>query len=603
MRVFKLFSFEKEELLVLKRCLALLRAYKKDIIIVFFLIISIMIINLVIPLVSKHLMDNGLIKKDFLVVLKMALLGFGLYLIQQGVGFLETRYIVYINTMLKYSLNRIAFKKTFSVKMDFFVKTNIVELLQNINMDVNSIASIADRSSFFILSQIFKMIGGLIGLVLIDWRLTLVVLLIIPLRYKLIKYLTIKNKQYFEKMIKDYGNYGGWFSDTLLGIKEIRILGTQRIKMREFNHKQRKLIKANIMLRLLDRLNQTSEFIGDNFLRNLIYVLGAYLIIDTQLSVGGLFAFVTYSSYVTAPIGAIMNLGYSFSSIIPSAKRFFAFLDTADEGAGIVKPIRLDPKQVQGKLELQSVCFSYNGKDTALENINLVIEPGEKVAFIGLNGSGKTTLIKLLLGFYQPTEGKILLDGRDIQKLSISDYRKNVAIVYQDFYLFDTSVRKNIDPFSRLTADEITKVAEDSLALEFIEGLPDGFESRIGKNGSLISGGQRQKVAMARAIAKSAKILILDEATSNYDYESEHQVNQMVQSRLKKQTVVIITHKPDVLREVNRVFVLDKGRLIDFGKHEELYQRNLFYRQMVKEEQEKSGGSEHGKVKYSHSGS
>jgi ATP-binding cassette subfamily B protein len=236
---------------------------------------------------------------------------------------------------------------------------------------------------------------------------------------------------------------------------------------------------------------------------------------------------------------------------------------------------------VRGNIRFEEVSFSYPNGEPVLKNINLEIQPGEKIAVIGANGSGKTTIINLLLRFYTPGGGRILLDGMEINELNLRDYRRLISVVSQDLYLFNATVTENITLFSPMPDFKVYQAAQASRAHEFIAAMPRQYASGIGPNGAGLSGGERQKIAMARAFARDSQILVLDEATSNYDFESENQVNELFKTGFENKTVIMITHRPDVLKQVGRIIVLEKGCIADIGTHEELYRRSPFYQEML----------------------
>lgn len=246
----------------------------------------------------------------------------------------------------------------------------------------------------------------------------------------------------------------------------------------------------------------------------------------------------------------------------------------------ITSVARVDKSLVRGNIRFEDVEFSYNNGEPVLKKINLEIKAGEKVALIGANGSGKTTIINLLLRFYTPG-GRILLDGMDINELNLRDYRRLISVVSQDLYLFNTTIKENITLFAPMPEFKVYRAAKESRAHDFIKEMPKQYESEIGRNGAGLSGGERQKIAMARAFARDSKILALDEATSNYDVESENRVHELLKTGFEDRTVIMITHRPEVLKQVDRIIVLEKGSIADIGTHEELSGRNSLYQEML----------------------
>lgn len=574
---------ENKELYI--RLFKLLKPYFKKISLIFACIIVSAGINMLIPLLSKQIMDNGLLVKNFNVVVKFSLITMAIVLIEQAIGLLETKYFSYVNSIFQYSLLKMAFKHLQKLKLSYFNNTNFSEIMGNIGMDVGNISRICDKGTFIIISQVFRIIGGLIGLLIIDWKLTLIVLFVAPVRYFIVNFLAKKRKDMFEEFMEYNRDFSSWYGDTISGMKEIKLCGLDRIKTGEFIKKQRKIVKMNIKMAFLDKFNEYSESVVFQGISSALYILGAYMAFRNDLTIGGLFAFLTYSSYVIGPISAILNIGYNFSNIIPSTKRFFEFLDMETEG-GINRGnhVRLADNQVRGDIRFEDVSFSYKEEEKILNKINLNINAGEKIAIIGANGSGKSTLINLLLRFYKPQEGKILIDGIDINNIRLRDYRSLISVVSQDLYLFNTTIENNISTGSKADSSIISKAAVRSGAFDFIKDMPLKYKSEVGRNGSRLSGGQRQKIAMARAFARHSKILILDEATANYDVESETYVNKMLTTEFKDSTVLVISHKPDILTKVDKIWMVHEGNIQEYISFGDLKNNSTVYKELLVEE-------------------
>ena len=561
----------KEDRALLKRMVGMLRPYAKKIAAVLACILASTGITMVFPQLSKQIMDDGLIGKDFTLVVKLSAAALVLVLLNQLIGLLETKYYAYINSIFQYSLLKKAFKHILRIRLHYFSNANFAEIMNNVTTDAANISRICDKGTFIIVSQAFRIAGGVTGLLIIDWRLTLLVLLICPAKYLLVKYLAVKRKRLFEEILEYNRDFSAWYGDTIVGVKEIKLWGIDRIKTGEFIKKQRNIVKTNIKLSYLDKFNEYSETVLYQIITNVLYILGAYMILRNDLSIGGLFAFITYSTYVTIPISAIINIGYTFSNVMPSAKRFFDFLDMETEiEKNTANPVWIGKGQIKGNIKFDKVSFSYDKDGWGVRDLTFEINAGEKVAIVGANGSGKSTLINLLLRFYKPEGGRILIDGTDINRIRLRDYRSLFSVVCQDLYLFSASIEENIAAGPKRDELHIRRAAENSGASGFIEELPMKFKTDAGRNGSRLSGGQRQKIAVARAFAKEAEIFIFDEATSNYDNESENYLNSLLCRGLENKTVFIISHNPDILKNVDKILLLQNGGLVEYDNYSEM---------------------------------
>jgi len=480
---------------------------------------------------------------------------------------------------MKFELSKKAFKHTLKLKMQYFNGTNFAEIINNINMDVASIGMLTERSTFYIVSSIFRIFGGIIGLLIIDRRLALLVLMIIPIRYWIVSFLAKAGKRMQGELIKYNSEFSSWYGDNIQGIKEIKLWGLETLKTGEFIKKQKNIVKGNIKLIIFDKVNELSESLFYQIIISILYIIGACMIFQNSFTLGGLTAFITYSAYVTAPISAILNIGYGFSRVIPSAKRLFNFLNMECEDCGQAGIAASDKSKISGSIKFENVSFCYNPGEYILKNVSFKIDAGEKVAIIGLNGSGKSTVINLILRFIVPTEGRILIGDTDISNIRLKDYRQLLSVVCQDVYLFNTSIKNNIDlKRQKNSIYKCEEAAKKCGAHEFIRNTPDGYNSIVGRNGANLSGGQRQKIALARTLIEDSKIVILDEATSNCDAESENYLSNSLEELYSDKTVIIITHKTEILKKMDRILLIDKGVLADLGTHEELIGRSILYR-------------------------
>ena len=421
----------------------------------------------------------------------------------------------------------------------------------------------------------FSMVGGIIGLFILDYRMTLMVLLFIPVKAVIMKHFAKKRKRIMDEFITESEKYAGWFGDTVGGVREVKLFGILENKRAEFADRQLSVINKQKKMNMLAQWNGITDNIIVHLLTSLIYIIGANLVFDMQLSVGSVFAFITYSAYVTGPISAILNIGYLLSGIIPSAKRYYEFMALEEEKEN--EESMTEP--CFGDLELQNLSFSYEKDKAVLSDVNISFPKGSKTVLIGRNGSGKSTLISLLLQLYQPTSGKITLCGTDISELVLKDYRNMVSVVSQDIYLFNSSIRDNICMYKDIDDKFIMEACKDSGLADFISEV--SLDYVVGQNGAMLSGGQKQKIALARALVHNSPVIIFDEATSNTDVYSEHQINGLLHTKLKEKMVIIITHKQEILKEADQIIMLKDGAVVGSGVYDDLSKDNLEFKNML----------------------
>lgn len=539
----------------LYKLLGILNRFKMNILTIICCLLLSTGLNLCIPLISRSIMDEGLIGRNQRKLLQLVMISLGIYLFIAFIDMIKEKKRIDISAKIQFQLSERAFIHLMKMKISYFDNTNYAELLNNINLDINKISSIADNGFFYIITQIFGMFGGFIGLFIIDYRMTFLVLAFLPLKYVFMKWLTGKQKQRTEIFIKSNQAYAKWFGETVGGIKEIRLFNIMDEKKEEFKNRQKQLISSQKAVNMLGQWNQTIDLLMVEILSSFLYVVGADLMFQFRLTLGSVFAFITYSVYVTGPITTIMNMGYLISGIIPSAKRFFGFMELQEEEAGDVKE-----DITFHELSLKNVFFRYDNKDEfLLKNVNLSFSKGSKTAIIGKNGAGKSRLAELLTRMYIPQKGKIYLDELEISEIDLCTYRNLISIVGQQIYLFNDSIRNNICLYREIDEDVIIAVCRECGLEEFIREV--SLDYMIGYNGAFLSGGQKQKIALARTIICNKDIFIFDEVTSSVDSISEMQIKALFKERLKDKTVIMITHKTELLREMEKFVLLEDGEV------------------------------------------
>ncbi len=540
-----------------RRLIALISNYKKTIAVIMICLFFSTGLNLCVPLLSSSIMDDGFIGGNKTLLIQLVLCSFAVYMIYAAINLLKEKMRIDISAKIQYFLSERSFLHLMKMNVSFFSNRNYAEIFDNINVDIGNITSIADESVFFVFTQAFSMTGGIIGLFILDYRMTILVLLFIPIKCIIMRYFAKRRKQLIDKFIHDNQKYAGWFGDTVGGIREVKLFGIFNDKHKEFSDKQMQVINSKKKVHMLGQWNSTIDTILVRVLTTLIYIVGANMVFNMQLSVGNVFAFITYSAYVTGPISAILNIGYLLSGIIPSTKRYYEFMELEEEndnGDAVVLP-------QYGDVELQNVSFSYDKEKIVLKDISLLIPQGSKIAFIGKNGSGKSTIIDLLLRMYEPTEGKILLSGSNIADMELGKYRNMISVVSQDIYMFNDTIRNNICLYKQVEDNKILEMCEDSGLKDFISEV--SLDYQVGQNGTKLSGGQKQKVALARALLYDRPIVIFDEATSSTDEYSEQQINSLLHTKLIDKTVIVVTHRTNILNEMDQIVELDDGRVCE----------------------------------------
>lgn len=558
-----------------RKLLALLKDYTKIISIIFGCLLISTVLNLCVPLLSRRIMDDGFIGGNKELLIKLVLCSLMVYLVISVIDIIKEKNRINISAKIQYSLSEQAFSHLMKMKASYFNNKNYAEILNNINVDIGNMTSIADEGVFFVVTQAFSMTGGVIGLFILNWRMTILVLLFIPIKYVVMKKFAKQRKKVMDDFINDSQKYARWFGDTIGGVREVKLFGILNYKHAEFSQKQSKVVERQKKLNILSQWNNIIDTTLVQILVTVIYIIGANLVFKFQLSVGSVFAFITYSAYVTGPISAILNIGYLLSGIIPSTKRYYEFMNLQEETdkGKLIKP-------EFGNLKLEEVFFSYETDKPILTDVNIEIPKGSKTVLIGKNGSGKSTIINLLTRMYEPTAGQIKLKGVNIFEITLESYRNMISVVSQQIYLFNDTIRNNICIYKKVSDEVIETACKDSGLEDFLKEV--SLDYVVGQNGAMLSGGQKQKIALARALVHDKPIIIFDEVTSNTDVYSEHQINGLLHTRLKERTVIIITHKQEILQDVDQIVMLKDGAVVGTGKYDDLVINNAEFKDMLR---------------------
>jgi ATP-binding cassette subfamily B protein len=438
---------------------------------------------------------------------------------------------------------------------------------------------------------LIQFLGGLVVLAFIDWRLLSCALVLVPGVYYSDLIWNRRIRPLFRDVRKKRQDIDSQTTEVFGGMRVVRAFGRQKSESARFMGENHFMVRLELYVWWLSRLIELLwEFVLPMASVALL-LYGGMEVIDGRLSLGDLMMFLVYLAMLLGPLAA---LGVSVTELQNHLSGFDRILDLLTEPLEMAacRGTRvLSKKAVQGRITLKGVSFAYPATERlVLRDTNLEVQPGETIALVGRSGAGKTTLCNLIARFYDPSHGTIALDGLDLREVDIASYRKLLGIVEQDVFLFDGTVSENIAYGDRLaTRDAVMQAARAANAVEFIDQLPAGFDTLIGERGVRLSGGQRQRLAIARAVLANPRILILDEATSNLDSESERLIQQALEHVLRGRTSFVIAHRLSTIRQADRILVIDAGVIVEGGSHGELMEARGRYREMVELQQNRCG--------------
>jgi subfamily B ATP-binding cassette protein MsbA len=424
------------------------------------------------------------------------------------------------------------------------------------------------------------LVTGGVTMLLISWQLTLLVLLTAPVLAGSIAYFGGRIRRDAMKRQQSFGDVTQRLVEILSSMKVIKAFGAEELEARSFSSHNRRLFRRSMKVVLYRALSRVVVEGVNNGVGVAILLLGGWLVYRGAwgLTPGSLIAFVGVMASVYRPVKDLTRGWNGFMDALPSAERFFELLDLPAE---VGDTEGASPFSLRDRIRVQNLHFAY-GREPVLEDVNFEVSAGEVIAIVGRTGAGKTTLADLLVRFYDPDRGSITFDGRDLRDIARQSLMKNIAVVTQEPLLLEGTIRDNIR-YGRPDAstEDIERSAEAAHVMEFAERLPLGLDTPVGEAGGELSGGQRQRVTIARAILKNPALLIFDEATSALDAKSERFVQDAVESMMSGRTVFVIAHRLSTIRNADKILVLDRGRVLGMGKHEELVARDGLYRELV----------------------
>ncbi|MBQ6951219.1 MAG: ABC transporter ATP-binding protein [Clostridia bacterium] len=421
--------------------------------------------------------------------------------------------------------------------------------------------------------------GVLVVLLLINWKLALITCFPIPLILVSGVIFAKKVRPFFRISQKKMGELNGKLQDNLSGVHEIQSFGREKYETEQVNEKNFDHIRAMLhALKVSAVFHPSVEFISS--LGTILVVgFGGLLAYHEGLSVADIVAFMLYLGLFYGPIAGLANLLESTQQSLAGAERVMAVLDTPCEI--VDKENARDMGRAEGSITFENVSFSYQDDMPVLKDVSFHCKPGQMLALVGPTGVGKTTLTQLISRFYEPDAGRILIDGQDIQGITLESLRRNISPVLQDTFLFNGTIAENIGyAVPQATEEEIVEAAKAANIHNDIMQMPEGYQTQVGERGLRLSGGQKQRVAIARAILRKSPIIILDEATASVDVETEQQIQQAINQIAGKRTIVAIAHRLSTIRHADQILVIDEGRVAECGTHDELVAKGGLYARM-----------------------
>ncbi|MCA1064274.1 ABC transporter ATP-binding protein [Rossellomorea sp. AcN35-11] len=560
--------------------------------VILYLVILMVFISSVAALLGPFLVgkaiDEYIVMKETSGLMQLIFILTAVYIFHSLSIWFQNYWMIGVAQDTVYRLRLDLFHQLHQLSIPFFDKRKHGELMSRVTNDIDNVSSTLNSSFIQIISSVLTLVGTISIMLWLSPLLTLITLTIVPLMVIGMKWITKRTGRLFKRYQQNIGELNGYIEETISGHSIIKTFSREETAIKDFNEKNRRLRTAaywadtysGFIPKLMNVLNNLSFAV--------IACVGGIFALNGMITIGVIVIFAEYARQFTRPLNELANQYNTLLSAIAGAERVFQILDEEEEAKDEGDAVEID--SVEGEVVFQHVSFSYEEGDRTLQDVSFSITPGETVALVGPTGAGKTTITNLLSRFYELNEGRIEIDGHDIQRIKRKSLRRQMGFVLQDSFLFQGTIADNIR-YGRLDAsdEEVKEAAKLANAHSFIDKMPEGYDTYLKHEGNGISQGQKQLLSIARAILSNPSILILDEATSSIDTITELKIQEALKRLMKGRTSVVVAHRLNTIRQADQILVLVQGRIIERGSHDELLKQKGFYHGLYHSQLKESG--------------
>ena len=565
---------KKPSIAMYRRLLRFVRPYRRNLALSAALLILSTVLGLVWPQVVLRVLDLGL--KDAALLDQLVLGLIAVLLVRAAIDGLRGYVMTWTGEKVIFDLRMEIVRHLQSLSLSFFTRRKTGELMSHVTSDATLVHGVITQTIITVLGQVLTLVGGIVVIFLMNWRLALLTLVVAPPIGLIGQFLGRRIRAISREAQDAQGEAVGVLQEAIAEVRTVQAFTREEYESERFRTKLLvTLAKVLERARLSSTLFPLIGFLG--FAASIVVLwYGGHQVIRGEATTGQLVAFLLYAGMVAGPVGALASQWTQVQEAFGAADRIFALLDTAPEIADRADATVL--AAADGRIAFEDVSFRYAHGPLVLTDISTTFEAGRTTALVGPSGAGKTTLVSLVARFYDPTTGRITFDGHDLRDLTVRSVREKIAVVPQEPILFATTVADNIR-YGRLDASDaqVRAAAEAANAIEFIDRLPEQYETIVGERGVKLSVGQRQRIAIARALLRDSPVLLLDEATSSLYNESEYLVQEALARLMLGRTTIVIAHRLTTVERADRILVLDRGRIVEDGTHQELIAAKALY--------------------------